>query len=335
MNNGKLIVKLAATPVDELVPEAPKPGGSGGIDYWKGIVTLSENDSVRNGMERLESHNFLSAPLRTGVTGKDDSHYNYGGFVDMLDLLSFVMSALGEKRPATMDEVRDRVREAQDAFDNTTLKAFAGVKRRSTAYFPLPEGCSLYPVAELLAWSGTHRVPIVKHNSKISNVITQSMMLRYLLNEIPDALGDLANMPVSNVDGSKDFETVTAGASAYDVCQLMASKSLDNVAIVSEDGTLEQNFSVKDLRGLGLDGSHMWRLFLSVDKYKKEQALNEPKYGPRKLVVAKDNDTLRDLLKKFVEDKVHHVWVCTEDGKPSRCITPSHVLQALFKKESD
>lgn len=92
-----LILQMVLTSVDELVPAPPPPAGHSGKSYWHGIVTVSSDDSVRGAFEKLVKNNILSAPVRSAAHVDEQAvhdHSTYGGFVDMLDLVDFVVRKL-------------------------------------------------------------------------------------------------------------------------------------------------------------------------------------------------------------------------------------------------
>mmetsp|Transcript_14338 Transcript_14338/g.22342 ORF Transcript_14338/g.22342 Transcript_14338/m.22342 type:complete len:207 (+) Transcript_14338:42-662(+) len=173
-NFSKLLEEVASTSVIELVPEPPKPQGETGKACWAGVITVSSEDTIQDTYEKLVKNNILSAPVRAGIHEEDARTYH--GFVDMLDLVGFVvkkMNLLGSDL-TTVAQVQERLAEVKDTFSQTYVKDLEPGKghRSSLASFPLNENFSLYTVLELLAYSNCARIPVLNDHSKVSNIIT-------------------------------------------------------------------------------------------------------------------------------------------------------------------
>jgi CBS domain-containing protein len=327
-----LHLHLAKTPVDELVPEAPRPAGESGKSYWRGIITVSNDDSVRAAFEKLVKNGILSAPVRSGVHGSDQNTYH--GFVDMLDLVDFVVRSLhigDDSDLHTVTDVQNRLTELQETLNAASVSDLlvCPSHRASLSCFPVPDGITLFSVFDMLASSGSFRIPILNSFKKIVNVITLSMMLRYIYEHvdlIPDAT---RNKPVKEFVESQEVHVIRDDTRAIFACQMMSEKRLNGVAVVNQEGEIVETFSVKDLRGIGLDAHQIWRLFMPTGAYKKKQTELFPS-SPNVLATVTLNDTFETVLGLFVAHKLHNVWVVDDHKRPTHEITPTRIIQLAF-----
>jgi len=336
-----LLLHLATTPVDELVPEAPRPAGESGKSYWRGIITVSSDDTVRAAFEKLVKNNILSAPVRSGGDGvHGDQNNTYHGFVDMLDLVDFVVRSLrisDDRDLQTVTDVQNRLNEFQETLNDANVNDLLvhASHRGSMSCFSVPDGITLFSVLDMLASSGSYRIPILNTFKKVVNVITLSMMLRYIqerLDLLPEAI---RNKTVKEFVGNQqEVHVIRDDTRAIFACQLMSEKRLNSVAVVNQEGQIVETFSVKDLRGIGLDAHHIWRLFMPVVAYKKKQSDLFPAF-PNTLVTVSLNDTFETVLSLFVANKVHNVWVVDGHKHPTHEITPNKIIQIAFGERAN
>mmetsp|Transcript_34021 Transcript_34021/g.46564 ORF Transcript_34021/g.46564 Transcript_34021/m.46564 type:complete len:337 (-) Transcript_34021:89-1099(-) len=330
-DDGKnLFLELIKAPVMDLVPEPPKPAGQSGIDFWAGVVTVSNEDSVRTAFERLVKNNILSAPVRAGI---HQPHLHlYYGFIEMLNLLDFVVKKLdvGDRASVmTVSDVQDKLSSLQDTLDNTPVGELLQASKSSAISFPLNEEFSLYTVTEILAFSGSHRLPILNDHKKVVNVITQTMILRHINTQISFLPPSIMKKPIREFV-SLGVDTIEEDARAIKACQLMSEKNLVSLAIVNLSGVLVDVFTVKDLRGIGLDGQQIWRLFMPILVYKRKQTEFFPNLVPSALICAKMDDTFESILQKFVSNRIHRIFVVDDEDKPIHQISLSCILKVVL-----
>jgi len=333
-----ILFHFTRTFVDELVPEAPRPAGQSGKSYWHGIVSVSNEDSVRVAFEKLVKNNILSAPVRAGL--HEENQNTYTGFVDMLDLVDFVVKKIhiGSQELATVEEVQTRLNELQETLNHSTVKdLLVSPSHRSTlSCYPVPDGVTIFSVFDMLAWSGSYRLPVLNSSKKVVNVITQSMLMKYIFENIQLVPQHVREKPVREFVDNATVVTLHESKRAIHACQLMCEKGVNGIAIVNDEGQIVDSFSVKDLRGVGLEAQQIWRLFMPVLIYKKKQVDLFPHAVPSILVQATLDDPFEKVLQLFVGNRTHRVWVVDSvTGKPTHRITPQQMLQVVFGERND
>lgn len=101
---------------------------------------------------------------------------------------------------------------------------------------------------ELLAKHNVHRVPVIDHQGRVTNLITQSALVAYLAAHL-DKLGNIREQTVGALTlGHKSVVTASVNLRAIDAFKIMTQHGVSGVAVVDEEGNLIGNISVRDIR---------------------------------------------------------------------------------------
>jgi CBS domain-containing protein len=171
---------------------------------------------------------------------------------------------------------------------------------------------------------GIHRV-VVLHEGSIpenSEVCTQADFVRWIYH-CHSAFG-------RNTDKSLDAlglasgttpVTVTDKETALDAFRKAAAKDIMAVGVVDAAGRLVATISASDLRAM--DGEHLRFVTLNVMEFLK-------KYSPRSInpVSASKYCTLRTVVAKMLQHRIHRVWICDADHKPVAVVSMTDVIRA-------
>jgi 5'-AMP-activated protein kinase regulatory gamma subunit len=131
----------------------------------------------------------------------------------------------------------------------------------------------LYPKETKALFGGTrsrqvvHRLAMFDSNGQITNVISQSDMIKFLFNHMEElgALGDATVTELGFVSGTSGVVTVRPDTPALDAMVLMEERSISAVAVTNANGAIIGNFSVSELRTIMAE--HFGSLALPVGEF--------------------------------------------------------------------
>ena len=114
----------------------------------------------------------------------------------------------------------------------------------------------LYPKETKALFGGTrsrqvvHRLAMFDANGQITNVVSQSDMIKFLYNHLEElgSLGDASVTELGFVTGISGVVTVRPETPALDAMVLMEERSISAVAVTNAKGSIIGNFSVSELR---------------------------------------------------------------------------------------
>jgi len=99
------------------------------------------------------------------------------------------------------------------------------------------------------------RMPVIDAHGKVTNLITQSSVLRFFHEHIGD-IGELAHKPVQELGlASGDVPTIQDESPALAGFRAMVAHRCGSVAIVDETGSLCTNLSMSDIKGVAYEHS--------------------------------------------------------------------------------
>jgi len=293
------------------------------------IYVAQRNDSVVEVWKGLITHGFLSCPVLSKTKQK------YYGFVDIYDIVKFVVDFFGETPEIKSSEdfftVASKNTEFQKKIVNDIMKY---PLTKKNVFHPIQSGYSLFSAIEAMARErGLHRVPIVDHNSELMTVITQSQVVNILERNL-DILGAKADKPISHTDKyMEEVYTIHEDALALDAFKLMVEKNVSGVAVVNSEGCMTSNISMRDLRAMSVDGRLFWRLYQTCKNFlqKVSKESREADEGrPRSLVTVKEKETLGAVIRKLCQHKVHRVYIIDAQKKPQGVISLKDILLEII-----
>lgn len=269
----------------------------------------------------MSKYNVLSAPVL------DKERNQYIGFVDMVDLAAFIVDIYTETE--IMGENFYSLLDQGERFITTQVKDLINLSSRNP-FVPVREGSSLYSVIELLAKHKVHRVPVIDHQGRVSNLITQSSIVSFLAAHI-DKLGNIAGQTVSSLLlGHKDVFTVGINARAIDAFKIMTDRDISAVGVVDEEGRLIGNISVRDIRVVATDTRLLQRLYLGVREFiYKINSTRVDIINPA--IACSAADTYGLVVKKLAASRVHRIYV-VDNHLPVGVISLSDALLPLLSR---
>jgi hypothetical protein len=209
-------------------------------------------------VKRLDEHKILSMPVCT--FGRNV----FSGFVDIADCVRYVTTHFSNANPQTWEDF-DRLWRNIDGFSATTVEqvmqtdAISQGNLKVAPVHPIPAGYSLFSAFETIARGGYERVAVVNAEGQISTIISQSMLVDFLAENI-ELLGDLRGRRVSDFVGLhagapclvKESDRVISGF------KKMRRWGVSGLGVVNDAGALVDVLSERDLRGNKLDAVSFW-----------------------------------------------------------------------------
>lgn len=274
-SDDAFVLMLAKTKVDDILP-AKDP-----------IVTASREDSLPSVLKKLIQKNILSAPVFT----KGNDFY---GFIDVLDIITWIVDKIGEMRLTKSDSFDDIISEFNDTLVKDVIRS---PYSRRNPYHPITTGSSLLSAAEVLS-KGTHRVPVVDESTKdLLNIVTQSSLVHFINTNV-ELLGSKKDTKVSSLGQCFTYVlTVDDTDRAIDAFRLIRYSSVGAVAVVDKDNKIVGNLSARDIKKISHDAKYFERLFENVQNFRDNRRLPH--------VTVTEEDTVETVLNLLDKHKIH------------------------------
>lgn len=344
-------------------------------------VVLRYEHTVDHALKVLSAQNILSAPVvACSASDLPDDCTDVIGFIDIRDVLVSFLSGLDiqHMKGQPMLHSMQTLEEAGKAFGTKKLQDLSDLGGDGT--FLLDTGMAkvsvmelvhngfLYPRETKAVHSGehsrtvVHRVGLFNKTGHITNIITQSDVVRWLQQQ-QGSLGELKNMTAHQLGwAGKHIKSLPARTPAIECLDLMQQSGLSAIAITdsTESNRLIGNFSVSDLRSI--ESEHFGSLALPVGEFlalehgleywgvadhdqvkassaaqfaHKRQQEREPGPGDmvgQSLVTCTPQDTFATIIDKIVEHHLHRVYVVNDQGQAVGVVTLTDLLRRVTEE---
>lgn len=300
------------------------------------ILVCSRQDKIVEVFKGMIARNIYAVPVMLHDKGHPEELHRYYGMISLYEIVKYIVNHFKDTDKMTEEKDFNKLFEEEKEFAEQTVgDLMIHPLSLKNPYHPIIAGFSAFAVMETLGREkGAHRVAIINNrvDRKISNLVTESQVIRWLHNSI-DALGDRANKHISEcLDGNmiREVVNVSETSNAIDAFDLMIQHGIQGVAIISEEGKLKGNLSLKDLKVIHADATFFWRLNQDIKnfvaKLRKEYTL---KHGrPRASIYILPQATIRDVVEQFVKHNIHRVYVCDShtNRKPIGVVTAQDII---------
>jgi len=289
------------------------------------IISISASSSVVEAVQILSSNNILGAPVFERETN------NFLGFVDMMDLLSNVVSFYadreipgGEEVPISWCRNIETLQQRGEEFAKQPITALID-KSRVDEYCPVSHHGTLFQVMEDVLSHNIHRVPVFDNTDKVYSILSQSDLIQFLFENIKE-VGIARYDTVEKLGlGTSAVISMSAKAKAIHAFFLMLYNRVSAVAIVSGNGELVGNLSASDLRGL--DQNTFTQLLMPVMEFVKSVKRH------RGLITCKKDSTLESVLSKLANNRVHRLWMVDDQNGPIGVVTLTDIMKLFSNRE--
>jgi len=275
------------------------------------VMVLEQKERITDALNKLITEGFSSAPVI-------DSSNRYISTVDLLDLAWYFVNSFRSWREE--EKLKDESQRSsywtrfltQKQFQESTVADAMNrpAWERKCNFPPVFKGFStLYPM-ELMFRANIHRVPIVNKDHKVINILTQSMIIS-LFDQNLHRFGPLKDKKVSSMTAGlvQELITVSEDDLALEAFQKMVDKNITGLAVVNKQGILVDNLSVRDLRGIGMQGDKWERLWLPVKIFKARVREDFNIQTPSNPITVNNQETLNDVIRKMDDGNLHRIFV--------------------------
>jgi CBS domain-containing protein len=188
----------------------------------------------------LSSHKILSAPV------VDWKAQRLLGFVDMLDLVSFVLSLYNADIHQTpLDS--NLLFEKSNQFFSKPIKEIIDLSKRN----PLCQVLKTSPLWECISLfqRGLHRVVVTNEERKIVGILSQSDVVRFLAGKMDEHYSFFGKTVEELNLGTYSLITVRDTQPTIAALKILYEHKVSAVAVVNKEGILVGNLSASDLKG--------------------------------------------------------------------------------------
>jgi len=281
------------------------------------IEIIKSNVPLHQAFQTLLKRNIISAPVF------DVEKKNFVGFLDLRDLVPFVVSVYDEDPNATLN--LEKILSKGSRVHNISEKEYHSIfLARKYPFKPVYEKDNLWKAVEIIA-SGTRNVPVLNERGDLVNIISQTSFLEYL-NENRERFESFSK-PISELPiGTNEIFKVPKDIKAIEVFRKMAEKELSSLALEEKNGKIIGYTSSRDLK-----------MFF---KNPKMELLKKPilefldNIRTEKLNFVspiQDSTDLGTAISRMAELKAHRIFVADKNGVPYKVLSLKDILHFFLK----
>eukprot|EP00906_Rhabdomonas_costata_P003337 RCo005102 len=271
------------------------------------LITLRWDGNLDAALQQLVDNRILSAPVISTELG------GFCAFVDLADFLVFLYEQLQE------NIVIEGVTRLLSVARRHKVGDLADLSHRNH-WMPTQWDTTLLNAMVVMSSNGIHRLPIVQPDSTLYGILTESAIVKFLESKLPELPSHISGVKIASLPCiSSPVRCVQRTDKVMKAFGTMVKEKLSGLAVVNEDGTLGGNISVSDLKNVHFDMDLIARSSLSVDEYLQ--------LGNRRAPIGlTSNDTLGDVIRTLVQQRIHRVYVVQGDGRPEAVLSMGDVL---------
>ncbi|KAL6069930.1 CBS domain-containing protein [Balamuthia mandrillaris] len=328
------------------------------------VVFVTSDNTVEETVRVLGSNSIQSCAVVEASSQKEKQQEvgSCVGVVDVLDIVSFIVSVAPDAASITRNELQSlEICGRAIAFEPIVNVINASGR---DPYVPLLANDPVTMLTDIFA-KGIHRMPILDDGQRLSHTISQSDVVQYLSTQLHmgklKGMGEKTCKQLFGLDGQREVFTVSKnGSSLLDALKMLKEKGVSALAVVEEDGTLAGNFSASDLKGLYQE--QFPSLLLPVGDYLEKHSpkvrlflllflipfyfvafcwfsrlLSLPnilRFTQQSLqpICASAETSLLDLTKEMAASRIHRMWVLDESYRPIGVISMTDIMNLIHQK---
>lgn len=281
------------------------------------VVCVDVNEHLPSVLKKLSTEGFLSAPVLRGRT--------LVGRISLLDIVKYINGMFyGTSQDDWIDYFNKKLE-----FSTTTVEAV--MPHPSELHRdPCPSLHGDYTTLHALEQMARDNVQslVTMHNEgKIGGILTQSMVVSFL-RQTKAKWGDtFRTKTVSTFRGLKPankLKKVLETDTAMNAFLTMELEGVNGLPVVDAEGVLVDCISIRDLRGVGANGSSFHRLFFAVSTFKDLVRREYPRLAPPthyshkpspvSAVYVTPSATLEEVIDKMSDGNLHRVFICSDES---------------------
>lgn len=282
------------------------------------VFFVNDDTSVGDTLALLDKHRIISAPVW------DKNKKEWSGIIGIVDIMGFVVFS-SWSRDASDGTSMEKLREAASL--DTPVSDVLGATAETSRLWNFRSSDSAQDVVEAMS-KGVHRVLVDIDDKSHGVVLTQSDVVKYILNHRDKFPRDLFNAPLSNLGlaspagDSGKIKRVCASTPAIQVFRTLFQDGLSAVPVEFGEGVANFKFQVSasDMRNTNKD--NITDMLMPVGAFLNLRTGDKP----AKPVTVNHFDSLEDTLTKLVGARIHRVWVVNSEENVAGVVTLSDIL---------
>eukprot|EP01112_Ceratiomyxa_fruticulosa_P017792 TRINITY_DN560_c0_g1_i2.p1 TRINITY_DN560_c0_g1~~TRINITY_DN560_c0_g1_i2.p1 ORF type:complete len:343 (-),score=73.09 TRINITY_DN560_c0_g1_i2:220-1248(-) len=302
------------------------------------LVWVDIDESIQNGFQLLIFNNLLAIPVHDPSNAENP----YPGFFSMLDLVHYVVEALGTLvfPEGDANEFFSLLIE-KEQFKGHKVRNIMGLSKET--YVTVGERDTVDQVIRQMVATGAHRAIALSDDKRLVNIISQSRLAQ-CINELWDVdptLTGLGKKTLTELDlVNKEVIYVSDAYRALDAFTLIKEKGVSGVAVVCRE-TLKNphpkiigNISTHDLMCVKSSGKYLQLLYTTVGDYLQTLKFVSPS-SPKRIITCTPRDRLRDVLHEICSNQVHRIYVVKdhESNELLGVVSLTDVLSKVVREE--
>jgi len=289
------------------------------------VITISSTETPLQGFQKLVQNNILSAPVWCAESKE------YTGFLDMKDLVSFVIYIDDDQNSLAPNNLEDIVASGLKSYKVPVDGVTVTYLSRRRPFYSVGTSDNLLRVIQLLS-KGAHRVAVVDDKGLIVKIVSQSTVMQFLSKNIAH-LGSVTHKTLDELKlGTSPVLTVQHSDTAASVFRLLEKKNKSSVAVVDGEGRLVGNTSSSDIK-LFVRTPTLEVLKLPIIDFLKgiRNSVEIDIHAP--VISIESHDSFSMLIQKLASTKVHKIFVANDARgyKPERVISITDVVRQLSR----
>lgn len=290
------------------------------IENWvqKRLVLIGDRQPLDKALNRLNRHKITSLPVINEDSG------NIKGVLDSLQIVNYLCSVLDQER---MSRARwdFNLQTTGQLLDNAQNKARV-ISNNSSMFDALQELAKGVP--RLMVVDGECQVHDQQNEEEsILGLFTQCDIVRFLANNpywlalAPNAQKTLKELDFFK-NPSEKLVTVDQTLTAQEAFKKIADSNTSGVVVSDSEGRIVANLSASNIRGISRRNFQLLSrpLFEFLQRDRRRGWWTMP-------ICIRETDTLEKCVLQFGATKVHQMYVCDDNGKPTNVVTLTDVLR--------
>lgn len=244
----------------------------------------------------------------------------------MFDIVEFAIQ-VHEELESWGHECFETFLEQSERMSVTTVHELMTTSRRMSAKV-ITNRMNMRDVVKCLLDFDVRRILVLNEHKRLQNIITQSSVVNFIYFK-QHIFGDFLDEKLSKFKSSGNpVISVYDDDVTIEAFKLMRDLRISAVGVLDNNDKLIGTISVKDLRVIVPGLTIMQRLYVPVGEYRKKMQMETG--APELSITCTMNSTLRDILRKFHDNKIHRIWIVDKDNIPIDVVSLRDFLEILY-----
>jgi len=298
------------------------------------LITIDPSDNIPTAFQKIFSNRISSAPVV-------DKKQNLVGCIGIIDIVLFSLNVCqtsqelaiyfglpteGSEQFVDFEPLKNYLTPDNNVHQSAiadSAQFITNYSHQNLLHVIRPD-CAFKDVVHTL--TKAHRIAIGDDN--IVNYVSQFDVVKLLKER--GAFSDINAKLIEELKlGSKNVISVNQNQRVIEAFKLMIVHKISGVAVIDDDGHLQGQISISDIKGITTSGEMLPRLYETYHPYRK--ILVEKYNAPEKTITAPSGSLLSDILETIISNRLHRIFIVTQDQCVDSVISLCDVLKLIDK----